>query len=306
MTAGTIINALGAWLGLNLAHTLWVETRRRAWERRLARDPDGLLPGAASFSVGNGPIAILFIHGFADTPAIWTRVAARLAATGRFACRAMRLPGSGEPRDGAKRQSFDRWRAAVDRELAALRSKHKAVWAAGHSMGAALAADAALRDPDAVDGLVALAPLIQVSNRRSPLLPPRFWFLLARLALPFSHTFESCFSAEGTAADDPSFTYTRDRFIPFCVYRGLFQLVRAIRGRSADLAQPIFAVTAARDPVVDTPAALRWLDGCRGPKTVRSLDDIGHVVPLELRWRELTDEIAAFILNQTKESLHEA
>lgn len=259
------------------------------------RDTDGLLPDAAAYTVGDGPVAILFIHGFADTPYIWKRMAERLAATGGFTCRAMRLPGSVVPARQAKQQSLARWRQAIDDELVRLQTAHAAVWIAGHSMGGALALDAALRTPDRVDGVAVLAPMIAVSRKRSPLLPPGVWFRIARVALCLSPTFESCFSADGVAVDDPAFTYTRDRFIPFCVYRGLFQLIRSNRDRAACLTQPVFAATAERDSVIDTPAALRWLSDCPGPKEIHAHTDIGHVIPLEVGWQALTDDLAAFI-----------
>lgn len=292
----TLPTILLAWLGTNALHAAWAGTRRRLWEKRFTRGADGLLPDAGAYTVGSGSVAILFIHGFADTPYIWKRMAERLAATGAFTCRAMRLPGSAEPAAQAKRQSLALWRQSVDDELTRLCAAHANVWVAGHSMGAALALDAALRTPERIAGVVAFAPLIEVSRRRSPLLPPGVWFRLARAALGLSPTFESCFSSQGVAVDDPSFTYTRDRFIPFCVYRGLFQLARSNRGQAARLTQPVFAVAAERDAVVDTPAALRWLDRCPGPKQVRSLAEVGHVIPLEPGWQALTDDLAAFIL----------
>ncbi|MEI7902056.1 MAG: alpha/beta fold hydrolase [bacterium] len=282
-----------------MLHAAWVETRRFFWEKHIRRHADGLLPDAAAYTIGRGSVALLFVHGFADTPFIWRRMADRLATTGAFTCHAMRLPGSAVPALQAQRQSLALWRQAVDDELARLRAGHPIVWIIGHSMGAALALDAALRTPDRVDGVAALAPMIAVSRKRSPLLPPDVWFRLARVALCLSPTFESCFSADGAAVDDPSFTYTRDRFIPFCVYRGLFQLIRSNRDQAARLTQPVFAVTAERDAVIDTPSALRWLDACPGPKEVRVLADIGHVIPLEMGWQPLTDDIAAFILRQS-------
>ena len=298
----TLLAILCPWIGVNLLHAAWAGSRRFFWERRFTRDTDGLLPGAAAYSEGRGPVPVLFIHGFADTPHIWKRVTARLAATGFFTCRAMRLPGSAEPARQARHQSLARWREAVDREIDALRPAHGKLWIAAHSMGAALAIDAALRRPDDVAGLVLLAPLIHVSKRRSPLLPPAVWFQLARVTLALSPTFESCFSADGVAVDDPSFTYRRDRFIPFCVYRGLFQLVRSNSKRAADIKQPLFAITAERDSVVDTLAALRWLAGCGGPREIQPRTDIGHVIPLEIGWQTLTDDIAAFVLNHAERS----
>ncbi|MDX9867782.1 MAG: alpha/beta hydrolase [Kiritimatiellia bacterium] len=283
------------WLAVNLLHTGWVETRRFLWERRITRDPEGLLPGAAAFQVGEGPIALLFIHGFADTPCVWRRFADRLAATGDFSCRVLRLAGSAEPAARSKRVSLELWRAQLSDELIRLGEHHDRIWVVGHSMGGALALDAALRHPGAVEGVAVFAPLVEVSRARAPMLAPGVWFALARVALCLSPTFESPFSAEGVAADDPGFTYTRDRFIPFSVYRSLFRLVRSNRKASGRLTQPVFAVTANRDAVVDTPAALRWLAECRGPKRILDLPDVGHVIPLANGWRELADDFAAFL-----------
>jgi len=295
----TLIILFLLWLATNAAHTAWVETRRFFWESRLTRRPDGLLPDAAAFRVGDGPLAVLFIHGFADTPRVWQRMAKRLAAKGPFACHAMRLAGSAEPAARAKKQSLRIWRAQVADEIARLRETHPAVWLAGHSMGGALVLDAALRHPDPVAGVAVFAPLIDVSRKQSPLLPPDVWFRIARIALCLSPTFESPFSADGVASDDPSFTYKRDRFIPFCVYLSLFELIRSNRAQAGRLQKPVFAVTSGRDSVVDTAAALRWLAGCPGPKEIRNLPDAGHVIPLEPGWESLTDDLAAFIQKST-------
>ena len=291
---------LGLWLGANLLHGLWVHLRRALWEHRITRGKEGLLPLAATFTAGEGRTALLLIHGFADTPYIWKRMADRLAATGDFACRALRLPGSAEPAPQARKQSLALWRQAIDAELNRLQKSHAHVWIIGHSMGGALALDAVLRNSGVADGVAVLAPMIAVSNKRSPILPPAVWFRLASFALGLSPTFESCFSADGVAVDDPSFTYTRDRFIPFCVYRSLFKLIRSNRSQAASITCPVFAATADRDSVVDTPAALRWLAQCRGTKRIRALTDIGHVIPLETGWQALTDDLASFIREHTQ------
>lgn len=298
--ARTSLLLIGLWFGANLLHGLWVQFRRALWERRLPRDAEGLLPLAAAFTAGEGSVALLLIHGFADTPYIWKRMADRLAATDTFTCRAMRLPGSAEPAPQARKQSLALWRQAIDDELNRLRKSHARVWIIGHSLGGALALDAALRRPRVADGVAVFAPMIEVSTRRSPVLPPAVWFRIASFALGLSPTFESCFSADGSAVDDPSFTYTRDRFIPFGVYRSLFQLIRSNRGQAASVTCPVFAATSERDSVVDTPAALRWLTQCSGAKRIRALTGIGHVIPLENGWQALTDDLASFIREQTQ------
>lgn len=286
---------VAAWLAANLLHGLWVASRRHLWEKRFAREADGLLPDASAYQIGDGTVALLFIHGFADTPYLWRRVAQRLAAKGMFTCRAMRLPGSSEPASTAKHQSLALWRTQVTEELTQLCATHSAVWIVGHSLGGALALDAALRSPGQVDGVAVIAPLIQVSRKRCPLLPPRVWFNFARAALCLSPTFESPFSGIGVAGDDPSFTYVRDRFIPFSAYRALFQLTRLNRHQAAHLACPVFAVLAGRDSVVDSAVARRWLVDCPEPKELRELPDNGHVIPLAPGWEALFDDLADFV-----------
>lgn len=291
----TLLALLAAWLAANLLHALWIGMRWRHWERRVRRDAAGVAEGAGAYTVGGGPVAILWVHGFADTPQTFRRLAERVAAAGGCTCRVMRLPGAAEPLGVAACQTQATWLSAVAEELAALRRTHARVWLLGHSLGGTLALATALRAPAAVGGLILLAPLIAVSRRRSPFLPPRVWFALARLTFILSRTFESCFDVNAVAADDPGFFYHRDRFIPFATYRNLFALTAALAPRAAELRVPVFAALAAEDRVVDTPAARRWLDGVQAPKIVRILPGVAHALPLEAGWQALADEIAAFV-----------
>jgi len=291
----TILDLVLLWLAADLLHHLWVRTRMARWERTLTRDAQGLRAGVLPYTAGRGPVALLWIHGFADSPAVFRRMTERLAGTGRFTCRAMRLPGAGETVRQAARVTRDDWQEAVRREIAELRREHAQVWLVGHSLGAALALHAALEPANQVAGVVALAPLLRVSRRRSPLLPPSAWFGLARTVFFFSRTFESCFAPDTAAADDPGFHDTRDRFIPFATYRNLFALIEELAPRAADLRVPVFAALAAEDRVVDTAAAQRWLDGVPAPTSIRVLPGVAHELPLECGWQQLTDDFSAFI-----------
>jgi carboxylesterase len=291
----TVLLLLLAWLAANVLHGLWIGVRRRFWEREIRRDAAGVAADEGAYTLGDGPVAVLWIHGFADTPRTFGRMAERLAASGGFTCRAMRLPGAAEPLAAAARQTQETWLAAVAQEAEALRRSHRQVWLLGHSLGGTLALAATLRDPALADGLILLAPLLEVSRRRSPVLPPRTWFRIARVALAGSPVFESCFRVNAVAADDPGFAYHRDRFIPFATYRSLFALLDELAPRAGDVRVPLFAALAAEDRVVDTPAAARWLERVASPKDVRVLPDRAHALPLEAGWQALTDEIGRFL-----------
>ena len=285
------------WLSANLLHWAWVAVRRRLWERTFTRGPDGLLPDAAAYTEGHGRVALLFVHGFADTPMLWKKLIGRLAQGGGFTCRAMRLPGAGEPLAAARRKTLACWQEAIAAEIAALRATHAAVWVIGHSMGGALAIDAAHRAPQHISGLVLLAPLIEVSRARSPFLAPRIGFQIARVVFALSPTFESFVTRVGTAPDDPAFRFLRDRFIPFSVYRNLFTLTASNARLRQPLTLPVFAAVAGRDRVVDSDAAVRWLaDHAKGAK-LQIFPDAGHVLPLKHDWQSLADSIADFVLN---------
>ena len=296
----TLLELFALWLAANLLHWLWISVRLRQWEKGFVRDDHGLRPGTAPYTVGAGPVAVLWIHGFADSPTVFRRMTGRLAETGRFTCRAMRFPGAGEPVRAAAHVTLADWNTSVRGEIDALRSNHAQVWVAGHSLGASLALRAAFDPESGVAGVVLLAPMLRVSRRRSPVLPPAVWFRLANFVFFFSRTFESCFAPNVAAADDPCFAVTRDRFIPFLVYRNLFALIDTLAPRAPELRVPIFAALVADDRVVDTPAAQRWLDRVTAPRTVRILSDVAHDLPLECGWQKITDEIAGFIGAQGK------
>lgn len=286
------------WLTANALHYLWIRVRLRLWEKNFTRDAQGLRPGVGGYTVGTGPVAVLWLHGFADSPALFRRMAQRLADTGRFTCRAMRLPGAGEPVRQAAQVTLANLTAAVRHEITELQRTHAHVWLAGHSMGASLALQVALDPASGAAGVVALTPMIRVSRRRAPVLPPAVWFRLANTVFCLSRTFESCFAPTSVAADDPGFTTSRDCFIPFLTYRNAFALIDALAPRAATLRVPIFAALATDDRVVDTPAAQQWLQAVTAPKTVRILPDVSHELPLQIGWQTLTDEIAAFIARQ--------
>jgi pimeloyl-ACP methyl ester carboxylesterase len=95
-------------------------------------------------------------------------------------------------------------------------------------------------------------------------------------------------------ADDPAFTYIRDRFISFQVYRNLFSLIHANKHRASNLTIPVFAALSRFDHVVDSKAARQWLENVPSTRVVR-WTETGHAIHLGIGWQALTDDIIAFI-----------
>ncbi len=244
----------------------------------------------------DGTPALLLIHGFADGPSVFAQIAPPLAQAG-FAVRAMHLSGSGLPPEQMKGLALADWRADVDREIAALRAAQpdRPIWLVGHSLGGALAYDAALRPDNRIAGLVLIAPLVDVSRARSPLLAPRQWFdLLARL-LVFTDVIESRLPKD-LRDPDARAAYRTDKYVHRDVYRALFDATDAVRPRAADWRGPLLVAISSTDQIVDSAATKFFFSATNAaPARLSEFHAAGHVLPLDYGHDKLADKIVRFV-----------
>ncbi len=283
------------WCLGDAAYAIVIRWRQRRWERRQTWTAEGIRAGCTAFSLGHGQdgIAILMVHGYADNPGLFRKMAGRLAAEHGWTCRALRLPGAAEPLDQANAKAdLALWRQAIDAEIAVLTASHRHVWLLGHSMGAALAADAVCRQPESIAGLVMLAPLVKVSAAKSPLgVPPRCWYRLLRHTLVFSRTAENWLAPVNAAGE----TYL-DRFVGVRYFDQVFSLIDQLAASRLPTRLPVLLVVAGRDRVVDSAAALAWV--ARQPVAILKTKceaEMGHVLPVEDGWERVAAETARFI-----------
>lgn len=284
-------------LPLDAAYACYVEHRRRRWEARQRRDVGAVLAGAAPFSVGEGRTAFLAVHGFADSPAVWRPLAESFARQGCHV-HALRLPGAAEPCEQAERVSLERWSCAIADALRELRRAHSSVWLLGHSLGAALVLKHLADAPVSAEGAILLAPLVRVSRRRSPLLPPEAWFRLLDPLLRRTRWLQSPF---GLQALDPSLgrTLPRDAFFPRSVFRALFELVEALEGSAPRITAPLLMINCARDKTVDPDAAEAYFRACGASrKTLLRRSDCGHALPVDQGWKRMGETILRFVREQ--------
>ena len=245
----------------------------------------------------SGSPALLLVHGFADGPSVFAKLAPSLANAG-FAVHAMHLSGSGIPASEMKDICLDIWRADIDREISALRENdpHRPIWLVGHSLGGALVFDAALRPPNHGAGLILLAPLMDHSNARSPLLTSRQWFWILSRALLFSNIIESRLAAD---LHDPTVRaqYRTDRFIHRDIYRALFSTIDAIANRAADWHGPLLMVVSPTDQIVDTAASTRFFFAATNasPAKLSEHHSGGHVLPLDAGHELIAAKMVRFI-----------
>lgn len=271
-----------------------IHFRHDRWERTIERDDTGLRKGYEDFTIGTGDTALLMVHGFAAGPITWGRMAPAFAERG-YTCRALRLRGFGRPMDEYRAAQAKDWRAEIQAEVDHLRATHRKVWLVGHSMGGALAMLEAMDRPEAVDGVVLLAPLVEVSSRRSPLFKARTWFNIVERISFFTDLTEMAFPVD---IHDPvvGANVIRDQFVPRSIYRQLFALTDALAGHADRFKAPVFLAYAPADLVTDADAAMRFVDASAAPrKQIFRADRSGHVVPWDLDWETLVDSIDQFI-----------
>lgn len=294
MMAGRLtLMLLGLAATAGTAYPSWTRMRALQREGRQAWDADGVRAGAAAFRTGSGSTAVLLVHGFASSPGLFRFVAPALAERG-YTCRAMRLPGFAERLDRMMAVDERQWRDAVAGEVAELRLTHDHVWIAGHSMGGTLALDYVLEHPGEVEGLVLIAPLIEVSTQRSLGLPTRPLFRVARRVLPSDAILGTAFPvdlhAKGEGIDE-----LRDRFLPIGMYDAMFRLTDRVRARAGEVDVPVLMVLPGEDKVVSRRAARAYFDRLGSSrKQVCEASRAGHVVPLDYGWQDVVAGVDAF------------
>lgn len=278
------------WLASDLIYSLSVRHRLRCWQKRQEYS-DGLRCGTEAFSIGEGKTALLLVHGFGDTPSIFRGLAGQLAEEG-FHCRAMRLPGAGEPVHLKKNHVADHWRNAIADELAELKQNYDRVGVVAHSMGSAVLLNTLGRLADDPDFMVLLAPLFKVSARRSLGIPPAFIFRVFSRLLIFTRIYEN-FLPFDLRYPGPMTGYVGgERFHPLQEYRALFEILDNIPDH-VDL--PLLMLLPQSDHVVCTQTAEKWFEDLRASGCEKHVvPRTGHALPLESAVDEVASEISRF------------
>ncbi len=219
------------WICGDLFYSLIVGRLYRRWLAGIERDPQAVRVGCEEFTIGVGEDAVLLIHGFGDSPAVFQRMAPALAAKG-FTCHGFRLPGHGLPMDQYRQTSGAQWREVACSAITELRRRHRRVYLLAHSLGAAVAVEAASEPTIQVDGMVLMAPLFDVSSRRSPILPVHAWYRLLDSLLLFTNFVRTAYPPD--LWDKSAAALMRDdKFVPRVVIRDLFALIARERDAGA-------------------------------------------------------------------------
>ena len=149
-------------------------------------------------------------------------------------------------------------------------------------------------------GLILLAPAIEVSNKRSPLLSTRAWHNFGSFFLRFSKITETPFEADTVDPNEREFP-ERIRFLGRSTTDETFRLIDANRSRGPELQVPTMVVIALQDNVIDNQAAKDFYESLTCPnKRLLELENSGHNMQVDFQWEFLTKEIKKFCDEQLR------
>ena len=231
----------------------------------------------------SAPQGVAMVHGLGDHAVRYQHVGAELASRG-IASQALDLPGHGKSYgERGHVRSWEEYRAAMtawmDRAKAATPARRWTIL--GQSMGAFVALDWALRNPERVERLILCAPPFQLAIRpnmikvRAAQVLVRFWpgFSQGNMILPsmLSHD------------QDIIRAHMSDPLVHYRISARLFLEFQAIRTslarRAAELRTTTLLLHGQEDPVADARGSRVWAASAPASRvTVRIYPNLLHEV----------------------------
>ncbi|MBW3599171.1 MAG: lysophospholipase [Planctomycetes bacterium] len=284
---------VAVWMLGDFLYSRIIDWRMARWEATIKRGPEGVRIGCEAFTVGQGEVALLMVHGINDSPAMYRKMAPLLADQG-FTCRAMRLPGFAMPIDDYAAATHEQWIDAIQHEASRLRQTHERVCIVAHSLGGAATIAYLLDHPEGADRCVLIAPGVAVSDDRSPVMSARAWHTIGNWALLFTRVTETPFANDARDPAEQDYA-SRTKFCPRAVFDELFELMDKNRARADQFRTPLLMVLSKDDRVIDWQAAKWFFDeASSAEKKLLYVKNAGHAIPVDYGWREVADEIAEF------------
>jgi esterase/lipase len=262
----------------------------RIFENHVRRDDAGYLIGSEPFEAGKGENAILFVHGFNDSPAIWKTWVPFFAENG-FYCKAIRLSGSSYDLDAKRNITIEARMEQIKKEFDKLKQTHSKVVLCSHSMGGAYAAAMVASGQVEPDVLVLVAPMFGISPKKSPFLTPRSWLKIGSKITIFTDTIENIMPMD--VADKSIIPdYPVHPFIPLSLYDTLFELVDICSTNISSINIPTIVMVGEKDTVVDKEVVVDYYDNISSTQKVIIVDEnVGHIIP-----RDFGNQVQAELL----------
>jgi carboxylesterase len=129
-----------------------------------------IIEGAEGYTLGTGPPAALFVHGFTSSPQNMRLMGDYLAERG-IRVEAPLLPGHGTTWQDLNACNDTMWVQAVEESFAKLAAEFDEIFLVSLSFGSALALDFAARNPGKTKGIVSIAGMVESRDPRRFLSP---------------------------------------------------------------------------------------------------------------------------------------
>ncbi|HVP67619.1 MAG TPA: alpha/beta fold hydrolase [Anaeromyxobacteraceae bacterium] len=254
-------------------------------------EPSGSAPDGAdgrAFDLPGGPDAALLLHGLTGSPFEVRYLADRLHEPGGYRCLGPLLPGHGSAEELARTRWRD-WVEGARAELLRLSGARRTV-VVGCSMGALLACVLARDLAGRVDGLVLLAPALELTR------PGRLAGWLARHTLiakvwPFARKRTgSDVGDEEMRARNPCLDA-----VPLASVAELLELARHVDALLPEIRVPALVVAGARDHTVTVAGARRMAGRLGGGARLVVLPRSQHLVGIDVERERCAEEVRAFL-----------
>ncbi|MHB1088485.1 MAG: alpha/beta hydrolase [Acidimicrobiales bacterium] len=227
-----------------------------------------IMPGCESFSVDNGPLGVLVLHGFTGNPASMRSLAERIAQSG-YSVELPRLPGHGTSLEDMMTTDWSHWSGAALAAFDALRERCDRVGVVGLSMGGGLAAYVAEVRPD-VAACVLINPLVKppvqemVDGVRA----------LLDAGLTTIDSIGSDIKMEGSV--EASYDAT-----PLACAQSLFEAMKTVNAQLSTISAPTLLLSSREDHVVTSDNGDDVVAKLNGPVERIWLEDSYHVATMD-------------------------
>jgi len=240
-----------------------------------------LMAGAEPWSVDDGPVGALCVHGFTGNPTSMRPVAQAFAAAG-FSVELPLLPGHGTTVEDMITTGWADWTAAAEAAYQRLAARCEQVVVAGLSMGGSLTIWLATKHPE-IAGIVCINPVTQPQ-------PDEVLDMVRGMVAEG----EDCIPGIGSDIADPGAvgsSYPQTPLAP------LLSLMDGLAGLQADLGAidcPVLIMTSPNDHVVEPASSDHLADAVSGPVERITLERSYHVATLDYDAELIRQEAVAF------------
>ena len=248
-----------------------------------------ILEGTAGYSLGDGPVAALFCHGFTSSPQNMRALADHLVEHG-IAVRAPLLPGHGTTWQDLNSKRTEDWMTAIEDAFHSTAAECDEVFLVALSFGAALALDLAARYPDRIAGIVTLAGFVSTKDPR-------------RFLVPVIRRVVKSIPGVGNDIADPDPNQREIVYDRFPTSAGHFMLkqLRKTRLSLPAVTAPILVMHGRQDhTVLPYNAELIYDSVASTDKELVWLEDSYHVITLDRDREQVFDRTYRFIAEHSK------